>query len=66
MLQGGYIQADGKVGVCCDEVGQTNGYRMRDASEGCLANQVLTGLHFLVSTRCHILLECTALVDYIL
>ncbi|XP_063687901.1 uncharacterized protein LOC134821158 [Bolinopsis microptera] len=46
MLQGGYIQVDGKVGVCCEKRGQTLGYQMRDAGEGCEPNQVLTGLHF--------------------
>ena len=40
---------DGKVGVCCEKRGQTFGYRMRDAGEGCEPNQVLTGLHFDVS-----------------
>ena len=51
MLQGGYIQPDGRLGVCCDKRGQSNGYKITDVKSGCKDREIVTGLHFQVRSR---------------
>ena len=48
MLQGGYIQPDGKIGVCCDKRGESIGYKIRDVKSGCKDREIVAGLHFQV------------------
>ena len=51
MLQGGYIQPEGRIGVCCDKRGKSIGYKIRDVKFGCKDREIVTGLHFQVRLR---------------
>ena len=51
MLQGGYIQPDGRIGVCCDKREQSIGYKIRDVNVGCQDREIVTGLYYQASSR---------------
>ena len=48
VLQGAYVQVDGKAGVCCKAEGQLYGYELKDTTQGCSKTQLVAGVTFKV------------------